>query len=130
MQLHSLCAAVSLPEGGAFRLEWPETALVYTQSENCSTTRMLPWTGTVFGDFQLSCYCKRLHSRVLGIAGEKASQSGSYKTRVESSSEKYSFEVPVTLNSQEMTMASAQPPSLTKLKRLLTLGVHAQRELQ
>ena len=26
--LHSLCAAVSLPEGSVFRLEWPETALV------------------------------------------------------------------------------------------------------
>ena len=31
---HSLCAAVSLPEGSVFRLEWPETALVYTRSEN------------------------------------------------------------------------------------------------
>ena len=31
---YTLCAAVSLPEGSVFRLEWPETALVYARSEN------------------------------------------------------------------------------------------------
>ena len=35
---YTLCAAVSLPEGNVFRLEWPETALVYRVAHQRSDT--------------------------------------------------------------------------------------------